>query len=57
MAPNSAEKTAVTLPALEHKGEETKKPKFDKENVTVIFVLGDPGAGEKSKNSSSAEHR
>ena len=45
MAPNPVEKVADTLPALKHKGEETKKPKFDKEKVIVIFVLGGPGAG------------
>ena len=39
MAPNSVEKVADV-----HKRGETN-PKFDKEKVTVIFVLGGPGAG------------
>lgn len=49
MAPNFVEKIAdaLHLPgSLTHKGEETKRPKFDKEKVTVIFVLGGPGAGK-----------
>ena len=56
MAPNPVEKTAdvLHLPGV-HKREEdyaeaasegdTKKPIFEKEKVTVIFVLGGPGAG------------
>jgi len=47
MAPNLVEKTADLLPgSLKHEGEATKKPKFDKEKVTVVFVLGGPGAGK-----------
>jgi len=57
MAPNPVEKTAdvLHLPGV-HKREEdhaeaasegeTKKPIFEKEKVTVIFVLGGPGAGK-----------
>jgi hypothetical protein len=56
MAPNIVEKIADALhiPGV-HKhedkaaataaGGETKKPIFEKEKVTVIFVLGGPGAG------------
>jgi hypothetical protein len=55
MAPNIVEKIADALhiPSV-HKhedtaaataGGETKKPIFEKEKVTVIFVLGGPGAG------------
>ena len=57
MAPNLVEKIADALhiPGV-HKREddasaapaaegETKKPIFEKEKVTVIFVLGGPGAG------------
>ena len=40
MAPNAAEKIADAL-----KGGVANKPKFDEEKVTVIFVLGGPGAG------------
>ena len=41
MAPNFVEKIADAL----HLPGSLKKPKFDKEKVTVIFVLGGPGAG------------
>ena len=43
MAPNVIEKIAdaLHLPV----SPKHKKPKFDKANVTVIFVLGGPGAG------------
>jgi hypothetical protein len=55
MAPNIVEKIADALhiPGV-HKdddkaaatdGGETKKPIFEKEKVTVMFVLGGPGAG------------
>jgi len=61
MAPNVIEKIidALHLPGAHKHGDEasaeatpattegvTKKPIFDKEKVTVIFVLGGPGAGK-----------
>ena len=55
MASNIVEKIADTLhiPGVNKHddkaegtaGGETKKPIFEKEKVTVIFVLGGPGAG------------
>jgi hypothetical protein len=55
MAPNVAEKIADALhvpgvnthedKAAATAGGETKKPIFEKEKETVIFVLGGPGAG------------
>lgn len=55
LAPNIAEKIADArrFPLVhEHEdkaaataGGETRKPIFEKEKVTVIFVLGGPGAG------------
>jgi UMP-CMP kinase len=48
MAPNIVEKIADALhiPGVATTAEgETKKPIFEKEKVTVIFVLGGPGAG------------
>jgi hypothetical protein len=61
MAPNIVEKIADALhiPGV-HKHEEdkaattaggrTRKPIFEKEKVTVIFVLGGPGAGVSQSN-------
>jgi len=56
MAPNIVKKIADALhvpgvnnhedKATATTGGETKKPIFDKEKVTVIFVLGGPGAGK-----------
>lgn len=55
MAPNIVEKIADALhipgvnkhedKAVSTAGGEAKKPIFEKEKVTVIFVLGGPGAG------------
>ncbi|KAF8270403.1 adenylate kinase-domain-containing protein [Lactarius quietus] len=42
MAPNVVETSADVLSG----SPEHKKPKFDKEKVTVVFVLGGPGAGK-----------
>ena len=47
MAPNFVKNTDTPPGSLNHKWEEMK-PKFDKEKVTVIFVLGGPGAGASS---------
>lgn len=44
MAPNFIKSTDTPPNSLNHKGEEMK-PKFDKEKVTVILVLGGPGVG------------
>jgi hypothetical protein len=54
MAPNLVEKIAdaLHLPG----SPKHKKPKFDKTKVTVIFVLGGPGAG-MSFSHLSAAHR
>ncbi|KAN0141377.1 UMP-CMP kinase [Lactarius tabidus] len=46
MTPNFIEKAADTLPGSHYNGGEMEKPRFDKEKVTVIFVLGGPGAGK-----------
>ena len=51
MAPNIVEKIADVLhedKAAATSGGGTKKPIFEKEKVTVIFVLGGPGAGMSS---------
>jgi len=54
MAPNIVEKIAdaLHLPGSHKSGGgaegATTKPIFDKEKVTVIFVLGGPGAGASS---------
>jgi UMP-CMP kinase len=65
MAPNVVEKIADALhtPGV-HKQEEdkaaataageAKKPIFEKEKVTVIFVLGGPGAGVSLPNSTQS---
>ncbi len=51
MAPNFVEKIAdaLHLPGAHKRGDEvegtTNRPIFEKEKVTVIFVLGGPGAG------------
>ena len=61
MAPNVVEKIADALhipgvnknedeTAATAGGETTKKPIFEKEKVTVIFVLGGPGAGKSLSN-------
>ena len=69
MAPNLVEKIAdaLHLPGT-HKQEDhmsaaastaegaTKKPIFEKEKVTVIFVLGGPGAGVSLSFSPSLPH-
>jgi len=52
MAPNFVEKIAdaLHLPGAHKRGDEVEgtanKPIFEKEKVTVIFVLGGPGAGK-----------
>ena len=60
MASNIAEKIAdaIRTPAVHRRedkapataGAESKKPIFEKEKVTVIFVLGGPGAGVSLSN-------
>jgi hypothetical protein len=60
MAPNIVEKIADAPhisgvqknedKAAATAGGETKKPIFEKEKVTVIFVLGGPGAGVSLSN-------
>jgi len=60
MAPNIVENIADALhtpgadkdedKATATAGGETKKPIFEKEKVTVIFVLGGPGAGVSLSN-------
>ena len=59
MAPNIVEKIADALhvpgvnkdeAAATTVGETKKKPIFEKEKVTVIYVLGGPGAGVSLSN-------